>query len=329
MKILIIGGTRFIGPYVVRGLVERGHDVSVFHRGQHKPDPHFPPNVEYVHGDRRDESPAARLLRDVRPDVVIDMIAFTRADAEFLVRTFAGVARRLVVPSSQDVYRAYGRLHRTEPGPPDPVPLDEDAPLREKQSIHGERYEKRDVEAVVMSHSAAPGTILRLPAVYGPGDYRLYEYVRRLLDRRPAIILEDRAAAWRWTYGYVENMAHAIVLAALDDRAAGRIYNVGESDEPLSTRQRVEDLAAVVNWSGRVIALPSDRLPPRLVEPLDWSQDWVTDSGRIRRELGYREVVPYDQGLTRMIAWMRNHPNEKFAPTREQYAEEDQIIARA
>jgi nucleoside-diphosphate-sugar epimerase len=329
MRILIIGGTRFTGPFVVRGLIQRGHDVTVFHRGEHEPPADFPAHVQRIRGDRREEATAAMLLRDVRPDVVVDMIAFTRGDADSLVRTFRGVAKRLVVPSSQDVYRAYGRLHRTEPGRPDPTPLDEDAPLRERPSIHGDRYEKLAVERVVMSQPDLPATILRLPAIYGPGDHRLYEWTRRMIDGRPAVLLESVYGNWRWTHGYVENMAHAIVLAATDDRAAERIYNVGESGEPPRIAERVAHVAAAANWGGRILGLAAADLPKRLTEPLDWSQDWVTDSMRIRLELGYEEILPYEEGLRRTAEWHRAHPNEKLAPTPQDYAEEDAIIAKA
>src|SRR5438552_6212286 len=259
MRILIIGGTRFTGPFVVRALCQRGHEVTVFHRGGHEP-ADLPASVTHLHGDRRDGSQATS-LRQSAPEVVIDMVAFTREDAESLVRTFRGVARRLIVPSSQDIYRAYGRIHRTEPGPPDPTPLDENAPLREKLSIHGESYEKRFVEEVVMSQPDLPGTILRLPAIYGPDDYRLCELTRPMLDGRPAIVLEAGNAAWRWTHGYVENMAHAIVLAATDDRAAGRIYNVSEPGSPPRTIERVRHLAATTGWNGELLALPAADLP--------------------------------------------------------------------
>ena len=55
MRILVIGGTRFTGPLVVSGLVERGHEVSVFHRGEHE-HADLPPQVRHLHGDRRDEA---------------------------------------------------------------------------------------------------------------------------------------------------------------------------------------------------------------------------------------------------------------------------------
>src|SRR5689334_16397450 len=118
MRILIIGGTRFTGPFIVHALARAGHDVTVFHRGQHAAE--LPASVKQIQGDRRDHSAFAK-LREFSPGIVIDMVAFTQEDAESLVRTFRGVARRIIVPSSADVYRAYGRLHRTEPGPADPT----------------------------------------------------------------------------------------------------------------------------------------------------------------------------------------------------------------
>ena len=100
--------------------------------------------------------------------------------------TFRGHAGRVVVPSSADVYRAFGRLHRTEPGAPDPIPLREDAPLRAELSIHGEEYEKRWVEDRGARRCARlPGTVLRYPAIYGPGDRRLSTYVQSMLADAP------------------------------------------------------------------------------------------------------------------------------------------------
>src|SRR5258708_19715971 len=73
-----------------------------------------------------------------------------------------------------------------------------------------------------------PGTVLRLPMVYGPGDYqhRLFSYLKRMDDNRPVILLDEAEAQWRWTHGYVENVADAIALALTDELAPDRIYNV-------------------------------------------------------------------------------------------------------
>jgi hypothetical protein len=119
MRVLVLGGTYFIGPHVVRRLTDGGYDVTVFHRGQHESD--LTASARHVHGDFADFDRFVPDLRALRPDVVLDMVPF-RAEHGRRVHTFTGVARRAVALSSADVYRAYGRLWRTEPGEPDPVP---------------------------------------------------------------------------------------------------------------------------------------------------------------------------------------------------------------
>ncbi len=128
MHILIIGGTSFIGPHLVRRLVESGHEVAVFHRGQTRAE--LPDSVRHIMGDRHRLAEHREEFRRFGPDVVVDMIAYTEEDASGLVATFRGLARRAVVISSGDVYLAYGRVVGTEPGPNLPTPLSEESPLR-------------------------------------------------------------------------------------------------------------------------------------------------------------------------------------------------------
>jgi nucleoside-diphosphate-sugar epimerase len=237
-----------------------------------------------------------------------------------------------VAISSQDVYRAYDRVTRRDPGPPDQVPLTEDAPLREKLYPYEregvEDYEKILVEKVVMGNPDLPGTVLRLPAVYGPGDYqhRSFEYVKRMEDGRPAILLGEGMASWRWTHGYVEDVALAIALAVSEGRAAGRVYNVGEPDPP-SWAEWVGQIGRAAGWNGEVAVVPENLLPEHLDWGLDTEQHWVADTRRLRRELGYRETVPRDEALRRTVERERAHPPAKVDPTSFDYAAEDAALA--
>jgi nucleoside-diphosphate-sugar epimerase len=129
MKVIIVGGTSFIGPPLVRRLVALGHHVAVFHRG--KTQAPLPSSVEQILGDRIALGTHTDQFRRFGPDVVVDMIALTEADARGLVAAFRGLAQRSVVISSADVYRAYGRFIKLEPGLVEPTPLVEDAPLRQ------------------------------------------------------------------------------------------------------------------------------------------------------------------------------------------------------
>ncbi len=324
---------------MARRLLEGSHEVTVFHRGQTLGD--LPADVRHLVGERANLAAGHAEFESLAPDVVLDMIAFTERDAVDLVSTFRGVTRRAVVISSQDVYRAYGRLLGTEPGPPDPVPLTEDAPLRERNFPYRgptprtaddpqrwrDDYDKIPVERIVMSEPALPATVLRLPAVYGPGDYqhRVGEYLPRMDAGRQGIVLDDRAAGWHWTRGYIENVADAIALAVTDDRAAGRVFNVGEPDS-LSLAEWVRAIGHAAGWSGKVIIVPHDELPPELAFDLAVEQPFVADTMRLCRELGYAERVSREEGLERSVAWERAHPpSEAPAPD---YSAEDTVLAR-
>ena len=322
MKILILGGTGLTGLFTTRYLLEQGHQVTLFHRGKHEEN--LPPTVRRINGERRNLDNYIGQFRQLSPDVVLDMLAFTRQDAEMLMRVFKGLAQRVVVPSSCDVYRVFGRLHGTEPGPPDPIPLTEDAPLREKLSVHGEDYEKRWVEEVVMSTPELPGTILRYPMIYGKNDGgRTFDLVKRMLDNRPIIPLDEKVARWRWSRGYAENVAWATVLAVMREQAENRIYNVAEP-EGLSYLEWTQRVTRAAGWKGRILVLPHGLLPP---DPGHYEHHWVIDTTRIRAELGYMEVVQQEEALRRTVEWQRSNPLEKYDPKEFDYASEDAAVA--
>ncbi|HMA44998.1 MAG TPA: NAD-dependent epimerase/dehydratase family protein, partial [Gemmatimonadales bacterium] len=102
-RVLVLGGTGFIGRFVVARLYGAGHEIVVFRRGTPA---ELPRGVRQLSGDRRHLAAHAAELRGVAPEVVIDMIASSGASARDLVDVFRGVARRSVVVSSMDVYRA-------------------------------------------------------------------------------------------------------------------------------------------------------------------------------------------------------------------------------
>ncbi len=336
MRILVIGGTGFIGPHVLRRLRAAGHEVTIFHRGETRAE--LPDGVREIHGDHRDLSSFAAEFRAAAPDVALHMIAYTETDARALVSVFRGVARRAVVLSSADVYGAYGRLLGLETGAPAADPLAEDAPVRANLYPYRARaagpddfkydYEKILVERVVMSDAGLAGTVLRLPAVYGPGDrqHRLFGYLKRMDDHRPFIMLGDAQARWRWTRGYVENVADAIALAVTNESASGRIYNVGDADT-FTESQWVRAIGSAAGWTGEVITVPDDSLPAHMVSPVDYAHHLATDTRRIRAELGYSERVPREEALRRTIEWERANPPAETNSLEAEYAAEDAALA--
>ncbi|GAB4573008.1 MAG: SDR family oxidoreductase [Anaerolineae bacterium] len=336
MNILIIGGTRFIGPPVVRELTAAGHRVAVFTRGTHPAN--LPEGVQHLTGDmnRLHETRAAFLA--FQPDVVLHTMIITEAHARELMDIFQGIAARVVMLSSMDVYRAYGRLIGLEPGPPEPVPYDEEAPLRAERYPYRAlapgpehpmyHYDKIPAEEIVMGDPYLPGTVLRLPMVIGPGDYqhRLYMFLRPMVDGRPVIVMGEAYAAWRSTYGYVDNVAHAIALACTDARATRRVYNVGWP-VALSMQALGEKVGAAMQWAGVIVTVPEPELPPILQPDFDTRHHLVASTERIRTELGYTEPVDIDEGIRRTVAWeLANPPDPLPEGAEDYYVAEDQLL---
>jgi nucleoside-diphosphate-sugar epimerase len=333
MRVLLIGGSGFIGRYVVAELAREGHEVGVL--GRSRP---VPGAAHFLTGDRKRLGDCRGRIAEFAPEVVVDLIACSGAQARELVEVVRGVARRTVVLSSMDVYRACGVLHGLEPGPLAPLPLTEDSALRTvlqtypAQQIAGlqhlfgwadSEYDKITVERTVREIDA---TVLRLPMIYGPGDAlrRLQPVVKRIVDGRSAILFPTSLAAWRSSRSYVENVAHAVALAATHDAAAGRTYNVADLDAP-SELDWARLIAERMGWTGELVVLPDEQTPAHLRLARNFEQHWVVDSTRIRDELGYREPVDRREALARSIAWEREQPP---SPHGMDYPAEDAALAR-
>lgn len=287
VRILVIGGTGFIGAETVRRLHSDGHTVTVYHRG--KTPAALPPGVQEIMNPES-SFPIVRFppaVFDFCPDVVIHTFAMCERDAISAVEAFAGHSGRLVVLSSGDVYRAYGRLVRIEPGEPDHELISEASPLRTVLYPYRSKaatsdgleyhYEKILVEKTVLENSRLPASVIRLPKVYGRGNNADLATVYRVRHK----------PKWRWTHGYVENVAAAIALVATHPAAAGQVYNAGEPHTP-TVAERLE-------W------MPLSAIQPELESGLNFDQDIAYDTSRIRRELGYREIIDEKEAVLKTL----------------------------
>jgi nucleoside-diphosphate-sugar epimerase len=287
VRVVVIGGTGFIGSCIVRQLASQDHVVSVYHRGHTQAV--LPEGVHQII-DPHSVMPIRRFQRalfDFGPDVVIHTMAMGAIDGEAFVREFSGRTRRLVLLSSGDVYRAYGLFTKMEAGQIEEGLLSEDAPLRTRLFPYRAQassrdelrywYEKILAERAVLSDPNLPGTIVRLPKVHGPGGNEDLATIYRYRNHPD----------WRWTHGFVDNVAAAVILAATHPAACGRVYNVGEAYTPTIAE--------------RLARLPQTIIEPDLSSHFDFRQNMAYDTSRIRTELGYRELVPEEEGFLRTL----------------------------
>lgn len=343
MRVMMIGGTGFIGRHAVRQLLESNHEVAIVHRGR-TPLAAEGCVAEFI-GERSFLDGMRGQLAGWSPDVVVDFILGSAAQAAVTLDVFRGVARRLVAISSGDVYQAMAVLQRLESGPIEPVPLTEDSRLRAPGPTYSpetfakvrstfpwldQDYDKVRVEQTLRSDPALPTTILRLPMVYGPGDplHRFFPVVKRIIDGRPAILYERNYARCVPCRGYVENVAHAIVLAVTQNEAAGQTYNIADQLD-LTEAEWTARIGDALGWQGRIVTLPREHVPKHLLLPYNFAQHLFMDSTRIRADLGYQEPVEVDVAIGRTIEWEQANPPQRIDPSQFDYAAEDEALERA
>ncbi|WP_082765318.1 MULTISPECIES: NAD-dependent epimerase/dehydratase family protein [unclassified Phenylobacterium] len=315
MRILILGGTGFIGREVVRAL--NGHELCLFHRsGAESPSG----TVRHIYGDRGNLAASRGDFAAFAPDVVLDMTPQNGRDAEQAVTCLVGLAGRAAAVSSLSVYRAFGRLLGTEPGRSLPAPLSENQPLRSRMfpyrgpaprgagdpRLWMDDYDKIPAERAFLG-GALPASVVRLPMVYGPGDAdrRVGAYLDRLRGGRP-LVLGETAAAWRNARNFVRNVAQAIALVTLRG-VPGRVYNA-PAPHDLSELEWVRHIARAAGLTNEIRAVEDGTegaLRPLIDEfpaHADFRQHLVVDDSRIRVELGCEDAVPLEAALAETVA---------------------------
>ena len=323
-RVLVLGGTRFLGPPTVRWLLDAGHEVTIFHRGD--VEPQACADAVHVHGDFAAFADYLPQLVGFRPEVVLDVVPYIDK-AGHGVKHFAGVADRAVVVTSLDVYRAFAIAWGTESGAIEASPITENSPVRAEPApdlTADIDFDNLVVERTLLERPELPVTVLRLPMIFGPNDpmQRLLPYVRRMADGRRAIILDEARASLRWSRGYVENVAAAVGLAVGDAPSDCRVFNVA-AKETLTEAEWVRRIGDVYGWTGDVLVAPTESLPPSMRSPLKARQDMVVSSDRLRLELGYSEPVALDEALQRTITWTCENQLATGPPD---YSEEDHVL---
>jgi nucleoside-diphosphate-sugar epimerase len=256
MRALVIGGTGPTGHFIVGGLRRRGYEVTILHTGRHEI-PEIPSDVLHLHTDPYSEPALLDALEGRRFDLCIAAYGRLRS----IARVMVGRTERFVSIGGAPAYRGYMNPTLFRPAGL-PVPVDEDAPLVEDEADDAKGWRiVRTEGAVFEQHPRA--THFRYPYVYGPYQPMPREWciVRRILDRRPHIILPDDGLTLA-AFGYAENLAGAVLLAV--DRpaeSAGRIYHCAD-EEVLTLRQVVEIIAAALEHELEIVSMPASLAVP-------------------------------------------------------------------
>ncbi len=310
MRILIIGGTLFIGKLLVKRLVAAGHEVSVLHR---KPEHPFGKKVRNLQADRNDVATIREAVAHLRFDAVYD-IAYdwergtTGQQVEATAKAIPGDITRYIFMSS---VAAYG----------DGLNHAEDDPLA--SDIHPDKYVRNKAVSEralfrMYHESKFPVVTLRPPFVYGPENpfYREAFFWDRMKHDRPIIIPGDGNRLMQFIY--VNDLVEAAYAALEKPTAPGRAFNVAD-DKPLTQVEVVNEFAKAVGKSPQLVRVPRDLIARNggnaFVEPLYFGQYYdlppITQVvGRIKRVLGV-VLTPFAVGLRETHKWYQRHPSHK------------------
>ncbi|MEW6336084.1 MAG: NAD-dependent epimerase/dehydratase family protein [Acidobacteriota bacterium] len=320
MRVLIIGGSRFIGLAVAQRLLIDGHRITLLNRGK-TADP-FGTRVSRVLGDRSDPTTLQRAVARRDFDVAIDVIAFREEDTRAAIEKLDGRIGHFIHVSTASVYLIRDGLFspfREDDFPGRLTPKNESTASSWLYAYHKRRCEQALMQA--WEARQFPGTSLRLPMVVGPGDYteRSLAYLERIADGGPLILPDGGLNSWGFLW--VEDIAEVIAANLMNAVTFGRAYNLAQR-EVVSVRQFVDAAAAAMARTPAVACVPSEWLQRMHVgtafSPYSHDRDIVLDTQAARSDLLF-EPTPFEQWSGRLVAHFRSswdHTPSKHYATR-------------
>ncbi|MBD1938178.1 NAD-dependent epimerase/dehydratase family protein [Microcoleus sp. FACHB-68] len=207
MRILIMGGTRFIGVYLTKILVKQGHEIVLFNRGK-KPAP--VEGLQQIHGDRTDAAQLKEKLEQEEFDAIFDNNGRELSDTQPLAEIFKGRVKHFVYMSSAGVYLKSDQMPHKEGDPVDP------------KSRHKGKHETE----AYLAEQGLPFTSIRPTYIYGPQNYNDLEawFFDRIVRDRPIPIPGNGTHFTQ--FGHCQDLANAMAAVLGNEKAIGQIYNV-------------------------------------------------------------------------------------------------------
>jgi len=295
MKILVIGGTQFIGRHLVTALKKYGHNVTLLNRG--KTAPGLFPDLPVVIADR--QSPDLRNVEGLMQnwDAVIDLSAYYPKDVTAILDILSGRTNRYIFCSTISVYETL--MAGTTPL------LSEDCSVLSctpeeavdtSMLTYGKR--KAECERVIAAHPAKiPFVFIRPSVVFGDHDHtdRFAYWISRASNQKKFILPDDGLTVVQKTYA--PDLAEAFVSSLTSTAATGNAFNIAET-EPLNLRDIINTIGAHLNIKplDYAVSIPTDWLLKQDVKPWADIPLWLPrmnmflDTFKSRRDLNFKST---------------------------------------
>lgn len=307
MRVLVIGGTQFIGRHLTAALTKAGHEVTIMHR---RPCPDPGKKVAEILADRNDPAQVKAALAGKNFEVVYDNAydpdrGTTAAHVEATVKACGDKLHRYVFMSSVAAYADGLNHHEGDALAPDNHP---DAYIRNKACSERTLFRLHQRYGV-------PVVTLRPPYIYGPGNpyYREQFFWDRLRDKRPLILPGDGRRLMQFTF--VKDLVWSCLRVLDVPAAAGHAFNIANS-RPVTQAEVLDAFAAAAGKKdSRVVRIPRERIHrlgghpmgPQLYFGVYFDLPPVTMViAKAQRVLGLKPT-PFAEGLRETYRWYLKH----------------------
>jgi 2'-hydroxyisoflavone reductase len=325
MRVLVIGGTLFIGRQLVAELVKAGHEVTILHR---KPGHDLGKKVHEIIGDRNDPESLKRALDGREFEIVFDNVydwqrGTTASQVDQTAKAVAGPRlHRYIFMSSVAAYGDGLNHHEGDALAPDNHP---DPYIRNKAMSERSLFR-------LHQRNGFPAITLRPPYIYGPGNpfYREAYFWDRLRDSRPLILPGDGRRLMQFVY--VKDLVNACLRAAAAPHVVGHAFNIANA-RPVTQLELVETLAEVCGKKANVVRLPRERIlragghpmGPNLYFGVYFDMPPITQMITKAQRMLHFEPTEFAEGLKETYRWYTRHHEKNNS----NYAFEDKLIELA
>jgi len=220
MKILILGGTYFLGKAFVDIACE-DNELTLINRGSRNADFPFPAHIRQIKSDRHDKDELKKQLTGEEFDVVVDFCAYKKGDIRDITEALSGKIGQYVFVSTADVYtRGTGK------------PVDENGEYETRdfgglagEYILGKAELEKELEEIHKEYGISINSV-RPVFIYGPGNYANRESIFfQWIDKANQIIFpEDATGSFQLVF--VEDVAKAILKICNDASLKDRVFNI-------------------------------------------------------------------------------------------------------
>lgn len=321
MKVLVMGGNRYIGLQLVDELAAQGHDVTVLNSHEAP----MPAGGRRLHGQRHEPGVLERVLGPLRDsfDAVFDNTAYTPEHLEPMIALFRGRVQHFIFTSSIAVYDMAAAQ-----------PVAEDAALGRDPAtaLYGAyavgKVACEDLLAREFADNGFPFTALRVTHTCGPMSPAVTREpgtFRRLELGRPLLIAGKTEAMVHFIH--TRDVARALVAVLGKPLAAGQIYNVA-GKQFCSIENYMRLMAQAAGVDPVIVPMPDD-LPAQMRSPIvHWLEasrgSMVFSIDKARAELGWEPQLSLAQGLADSWDWFRNGGRDRYDYD---FTADDEILA--